>query len=1750
MTPDPALTRLSSSSDVFRRSCSQGAGTPMRVLVKTARQDPASTADVAALRRECERIASLGSASDLQPRLGPLRSGMSLVMADPGGELLSSIGAARPARLSLVLAIGIQVASTLGELHRRGLIHNGIRPDAILCDDTSERAWVIDFGDVTGASEQAPDAAASSMPAGRLVYASPEQTGRMTIAPGHRSDFYALGIVLYELLTGAAPFRGDDALELIHGHVARTPIAAVDMAAGLPQPVSDIVMKLLAKTPDARYQSAAGLIDDLNTCQREWAAHRHITAFALGRRDVGDRLLIAPRLYGREDEVEALQGALERACRADRGRPAMLLVGGYPGIGKTALIQELYKPIVRQRGYFISGKFDQIVRSIPFGGLIQAFRGLVRQVLTESEARLEGWRSALAQALGANGGVLAEVIPEIEFIIGKQAPPVPLGSTEALNRFQLVFQNFVAAVAQPANPLVVFLDDLQRADAATLSLLEPLLTSPQIRGLLLIGAYRDNELDQAHRLTRTLGALESAGVALQRVALGPLRLADLSALIRDTLHGDIAEALPLARLVFEKTGGNPFFVIQFLKTLDRDAHFRFDAAQGRWTYRIEAIAQAPLADDVVDLMTHNIQRLSSTSQYALTLAACIGNRFDRRTLAVISERSPAAIADDLAQAAAEGLIVPALRLDDAAQPAPGTDLPGRTQAYSFLHDRVQQAAYALIPEERRAMLHLTIGRLLRSGAGPEQADQRLFDTVHHLNRGRSLIATDSERLEVAGLDLYAGRKAKLSTAHDAALDYFQAGVELLAPGHWQTDYELCFALHLEAAETQYLCGHFDATQQQFETLLRHAATQIDRARVYRLRSLQYENMSRYGDALASTRAGLALIGVSFPESAADKEAALGHEIDLIASMLGERTLASLVELPVMTDPTSRIVMSMLTDIWASTFILGDPTLARLISATMVRLSLVHGNIEESAYGYVTHAITVGPVRGDYRLAYEFGTLALAVNHRFDDSRRRAKIYQQFHAHVNFWRQPMATCIPYAREACRSGLESGDFLYAAYGAATETWSAIVATQDLAQFVREYQPSVILIEKLKNQGFADSVKIILNWARALQGQTEGPLSLSDSAMNEHEYLRRYRDNPFFTTFHAVAKLHVSCLLGTPAQALQAARVAGATVHHVAGTVWPVIYEFWNALALAAGHADASEDERAHAMAQIAKARASLDVLADNCPQNYRCQSLLLAAETCRIEGRERAAIELYEEAIEYAGQPGMIQQRALANELCARFRLGYGQPHIAALFMAQARACYAQWGAAAKVEQLDRVYPELLRDDPARALALPVPAQAAAASAPSRPDTGALDLYSVVKAAQVIAGEVELDRLLDRLMRIAIENAGAERACLVLERDGESLVYATDSATTLDMGPAAARVLPASIVNYVRRTCESVVLNDAPVDDRYGADPYIVLHQPRSVMCLAVQKQGALVGVLYLEHRMLAGAFTQDRIQVMQVLATEAAIALENARLFDGLKREIRERVQAQQQLSAALAQVERLKEDLEAENIYLRGDLIANVSHDLRTPLVSLRGYLELLTLKGDELPRATQRGYLGIALRQSEHLATLIDELFELAKLDFKGLQLKREPFQLAELAFDVLQKFQLAAERQQVILQVDAPAVVPLVHADLSLIERVLDNLIGNALQHTPSGGSVSIGVQAGADCVIARVNDTGRGIAQADLPFIFDRFYRVDKSRVRASGGAGLGLAIAKRIVELHGGAISVDSQASQGTCFSFSLPVLGAA
>ncbi len=1469
----------------------------LRVLLKTTHREPALGAR--RLEREWKLVRDL-SVTGVPRACELLRDGErgTLVMEDPGGVPLDALPATARRNLDFFFDLAIRLCTMLTELHRRELVHGSLRPSSLLVDPATAEAWFTELGLCSRFSGGPPASPSRHFSRAALHYASPEQTGRTNRVADYRSDFYSLGVVLYELLTGTRPFGSDDALELIHAHIAKTPPAPAQIEPSVPGPLSRIVMKLLAKTPEERYQSALGLKHDLGVCAHEWKTDGSIADFPLGRRDVSDFFLVPQKLYGRDREVEELVRAFDRTCE---GRVAMTLVAGYAGIGKTSLIQELYKPIVRERGYFVAGKFDQVARNVPFGALIQALRALVHQILAESDDRLASWRERLTEALGGNGGMICEVIPELSLIIGEQSPPT-LGPLEAQNRFRLAFQNFVGALARKEHPLVIFLDDLQWADAATLRLLGPLLTSPEMRFLFVIGAYRDNEVDTGHPLARALGLLEAEGVEIRRVLLGPIPLTALTLFVHDTLHGDLAEVKPLAELVMRKTDGNPFFVIQFLKTLKQDGLLRFDPEGGYWSFTLEGIAGAMMTDNVIDLMTRKIQRLPAKTQRALSLAACLGTPFDLETLAVISEEPPEAAAADLGEAIEEGLV-----------------LPATASAYAFLHDRVQQAAYALIPSERQQHVHLTVGRLLIGRWDRSGGEKEIFDIAGHLNIGSELMGDDTERLALARLNLVAGRKAKSSTAYEASLGYLRAGLGLLGDRCWETEYELMLALSIETAECQYLCGLFEEAERDFDRLLARARTRLDRARVYSLKILQYEHLSRYADAIRTGREGLALFGIVFPDVLEQKQSALDAALAAIDRLMGERTVDSLVGLPVMKDPEIRAVMKLLGTLHTSCFLSGDKALTLLNAATMVRLSLVHGNIEESAYAYcLLAAMLLGPIREEYRSAYEFGLLAQRLNERLYDSALRAKVLMMFAWSISPWRMPLEASFPVTREAFRLGHETGLFVDAAWALFNEIWLALLSSPDLASFHTTYAPNVEYSERIKMGHIADAKRVILGWGRALAGETWHPLTLTDATFDEDAYRQTYAGQRLFEMFYFVAKLAVFYAFEEYGAALDAARTAEAVIKQdFTGTIWDELRVFYHALVLAALHAGATPRERELLEVTLEALAARLKKWAENSPNNFEAQHLVVRAEIARIRGDVAEATALYETAADAARTSKRLREEALADELYAKFWRGRGQTTVARVFMTEARDAYARWGAMAKVKDLERRYSTLL------------PGEGVAAGGD---DAALLDIGTVTKAAHAIAVEMDLEDLLRKLLRIALENAGAQRGIFLVERDGRLLVEAEgrvdpDAVEVLQAVPLeSSDRLAKAVVHYVHKTGESVVLGDATADERFSSDPYIASTHPRSILCVPVVHQGKAEGVLYLENNLTRDAFTVDRVKVMHILSSQAAISLENTRLYDEMKQEVARRRKAEEDLRAALAEVETLKNRLQAENVYLQEEI--------------------------------------------------------------------------------------------------------------------------------------------------------------------------------------------------------------------------------
>jgi PAS domain S-box-containing protein len=1393
--------------------------------------------------------------------------------------------AAGPLPLLTALRLASELAGVVGELHRRGIIHKDLNPHTVMVNPDRTRITLLDFGIATRlATEQQPPTHPHLLE-GTIAYLSPEQTGRMNRDVDYRSDLYSLGVTLYEMLTGRLPFESADPLELIHGHIARVPEPPTVHRPDLPEPVSRLVLRLLDKMPEGRYQSAHGLRADLERFAVEWEAHRAIPESVLGANDDPTRFAVPQRLYGRTAELGALRAALERAAG---GATELVLVSGYSGIGKTSLIQEVYRSVGRGQVQLVTGKFDQLARDVPYRALAQALRTLVRYVLAGTDTEIRAWADRLGALLGANAQVIIDVIPELERILGPQPPAPELGPAEAQNRFNLLFQKFVAAFARGEHPLVLFLDDLQWADAATLALLPFLLGDRTIRGLLIIGAYRDNEVSPTHPLR--LAVTDLAGkVPVSEMTLPPLDAGQLRELVADTLRTDPAHAAAAADLVLAKSGGNPFFVKQLLQSLHADGFIAPDEGGG-WRVDLERAAKVELADNVLALMAAKIARLAPVTQRALRLAACVGNRFDLRTLATVSELEPAAAAAELWEAVEEGLVLP---LDPSYGFAPdlstGVDPAGIT--YRFLHDRVQQAAYDQIPEEGRRPAHLTIGRLLLERDGDANPDT-LFEIVNHLNYGRALIAR-TERQRLAELNLAAGRRAKSSAAYPSARAYFSTGVELLAADAWDEQYELARALHLEQAEAEYLCGRLAEAESGLLRVLERSRSPQDQADATALLMVEYETMSRYDDAIAAGLEGLARLGVVIPLDPDAWNGELAAELSAIRTAIGSRAIASLVDLPAVRDPGVFQAMRLLQALWAPAYISGKTRLGDLAAARLVRLSLEHGISEPSAFGFLHHAVTAGSVFGEYERGAELGQLALAVNERFADLRLRAVVHHRFACLVNLWRQSFASCITHAREAVRAGFESGNLQIVGYAQFQQAWYGMQVETDLESFNQHHGPTADLLARLQLHSYVEMQRVMLQWSAALRGRTRSPIELTGAEFDEERYLAHFGGGGIFRALHATVKLELLDTFGHVEEARRYAATEEAAADVFVGSIWPAIFTFRHALALCAWLPTAAAEERDASHAKLDALERRLSRWAESAPENFAHLHLLVRAEIARVRQRPGDAVTHYDGALEAAGRQPSPRHRALVNERYGRYWLERGQPRVAAAFLAEARYGYAQWGATAKVADLDRRYSEILRP----------PAFA------TEPAEIPIDAATAIKAAQAIGREMDLERLLERLMLVALENAGAERGALVLESEDGADLRVEGSVEGVHVLPEGTRPLadeteiPAGLLHYVRRTLENVVVGDATIDERCAEDPYVIRERPRSVLCAAVLSQGTLVGTLYLENRLTAHAFTPERVRVMQLISAQAAIALENARLYERSRQEVAERTRAEARLRA-------------------------------------------------------------------------------------------------------------------------------------------------------------------------------------------------------------------------------------------------------
>lgn len=1516
--------------------------------------------------------------------------------------------------------IAIKIASTLEELHRDAygglrlrIIHKDIKPANILINLTTDEIKLIDFSIATLMPREIQFLTNPNILEGTLAYISPEQTGRMNRGIDYRTDFYSLGVTFFQLLTGQLPFITKDPMELVYFHIAKQPLKASRINSDIPPILSDIISKLMAKNAEDRYQSALGLKHDLEVCQSQWQETGNIPPFELGVRDISDRFVISEKLYGRQSEVETLLTAFGRVTE---GATEMILVAGFSGIGKTAVVNEVHKPIVRQRSYFIKGKFDQFQRDIPLSGLVQAFRDLIGQLLSETDAQIQQWKAKLLQELGTQTQVIIDVIPELEQIIGKQPPVTELSGSAAQNRFNLLFKKFIKIFTTKEHPLVIFLDDLQWADTASLKLIQLLICestlsslsekTEQMRetkgGLLLIGSYRDNEVSKAHPLYLTLQEIKKAKAIINTITLTPLNQDDLNHLIADTLHCPELIAVPLTQMVFAKTKGNPFFSVQFIKSLHDDGLIVLNFDVGYWQYNISKVKELALTDDVVEFIALQIEKLPINTQKVLKLAACIGNQFDLKTLALVNEKSVVDTASDLWQALLDGLVLPQTEnynifsevntnqefivhgIESTQFPISNLQLP----KYKFVHDRVQQAAYSLIPEEQKKPIHLKIGLLLLRSIPVAEQEEKIFELVNQFNIAVEFISHQAKRDELAQMNLIAGRKALASTAYPAAVKYLTIGIQLLAGNSWETKHHLTLALYETATEAAYLAGNFEQMEQLAEVVLARE-TLLEKVKVYEVKIQAYGAQNQALEAVNTALTFLKLLRVEFPEypSQSDIQLAMAE----LTSNLNGRHIEGLINLPKMIEGPHMATMRILST-GASVAYAVAPELFLLITLKQINLSLKHGNTPLSAYAYVNYGLILSGVVGDIESGYQFGKLAASLVDKLNAKEVKVKILLIFNAGIWNWKEHTRETLKPLLEGYYVGLETGDLEFAAYCLNAYCYSAYFIGRELTELEQEMVTYSNAIRQIQQETVFTWSTIYRQSILNLLGSVANPCSLIGEVYDEKKMLPLHLEaNDGTGIFYLyVRKLHLCFLFQEFSQAIENANLAEKYLHGGTGQLVTPLFYLYDSLARLAIYPNTSGSEQKCILDKVKANQQKMQHWADHASMNYLHKYYLVEAERYRIGGQYLEAIEFYDRAIFLAKEHEYINEEALAQELTAKFYLEWGKYKIAQTYLTDAYYSYIRWGALAKVDDLVKRYPQLLasifqqeklsihpseestsfNNTSISSLSTLSNQQTVVGSKTSISDY--LDLAAFIKASQAFSGKIELEELLSTLMEVVIENAGASKCALILS-EGDNLaltVMAVCSSSNFEQtytefpstSLESSYDVPISLINYVKRSREILVIDDAMAASFVADDSYIINEAPKSMLSTPIINQGKLIGILYLENNLTTGAFTRDRVEVLKLLTTQAAISLENAILYKNLAQAkesleeynhtLEEKVQERTQelndknhcLQQALQELQRTQIQLiQSEKMSSLGQMVAGIAHEINNPINFIHG---------------------------------------------------------------------------------------------------------------------------------------------------------------------------------------------------------------
>lgn len=1673
---------------------------------------------------------------------------LAMVLEDFGGQSLAQGLEGKGMDTAVFLPLSLQICDALGSIHQQNLIHKDINPANIVWNRQTNISKMIDFGLATTLPRENPEIRSPNVLEGTLAYISPEQTGRMNRAMDYRSDFYSLGVTFYQLVSGQLPFVSDDALEMIHAHLARQPISPHELNSRIPQPISDIIMRLLAKNAEDRYQSAFGLKADLEKCLRLWEGADLVSSFDLGQHDVGSSFQLPQKLYGRAAETDTLLQAFHQVADVAHGQAALVLVAGQAGVGKSALVQELYKPVTARRGYFIAGKFDQL-QNAPYAPLLTAFNSLLNQILTEGEAELAAWRAKLTAALGANGQVMVEVLPVLELIMGPQTAVPDLLPAEAENRFIFTCQNFITVFAQANHPLILFLDDWQWMDGASRQLLQNLLTGGSVRHLLLIGAYRDNEMTPGHPVRLAIDKIAAAGTAVNTITLTPLPQADLNQFVADTLHTTPAATTALAELIQTKTGGNPFFLGEFMKSLYAAEWLTFNFAQGCWQWDLAHIQSQNITDNVVRLMTANIQKLDVKTQMTLTLAACIGSRFDLQTLALVYGHSVPETAVALWPAIVAGLVLP---LTDDYKSAE-FDASSHVE-YKFAHDRIQQAAYALIPETDRQSIHWQIGQFLRLTVMPGGQSGAIFETLNHLNLGRACLSQTANRVELAQLNLQAAQAASEAAAFTATLEYALVGIEQLnqTPAPWQEQYELMLALVTTAVSAATQSANYPQMEKLGQLALENGRSLLDKIPIYRNILRAYAAQNKMAEAVALALPLLRELGINLPEHANQRHLLLAV-LQTRLALRGKKP-ADLLDMPLLTDATQIATIELLTMTGTSAYYI-DPQLFALIVLNIIQLYARHGNHPEGPRAFAAYGLMLVGYLNDVDRGIAFGELGMNLVQKLNAREHYPGTAQLYYHYLSHWKEHIRLSLAPLTSGYQIGLETGSLDFASYCSYSHATHAFYSGISLHQLIPIMAQSAAAMQHYKQDKLYYVITMFWQTAVNLHGRSDTPWQITGEHFDEVTAVAQYHaanDRPALCTY-LVQKGILLYLFGRYREAQTIFAEVETVLDSVAATYMVSAVAMYDALTQCALIPTVAAAEQTQLLKRVTAQQKKLEQWAQRVPVNFQHKAELVAAEKARVLGQWAVARPLYDQAIQHAHENEFLQEEALAFELAGQFHENRGNTSLAGHYLQHAHQTYTAWGGTAKTSELEMRFPHYFPGDARPSDPNPSLATTATISSTNLSSTAVLDLGSVIKASQALSGEIKLDSLLDRLMELVIENAGAQVGYLLLPAAGEWQVAARGGAVNGETAVAEATAVagttavPPTILNYVTRARENVVLDDAAQEGPFIQDPLISQRQTRSVLCLPLLHHGDLTGILYLENNLAPGAFTPDRLTVLNLLASQAAISLENARLYGQLEGYGRTLEQQVQQRTAALAQANqeaqtaRAAAEIANENKSL---FLSNMNRELRTPLNSISGFTRLVRQNaGDALPEK-QIENLDKVLVSADHLLDLINTVINIAKIESGQMDVhiaEFEPVALIESCITTTQPLL----KEGVELHRQFTANLPTIHSDPAKIKQIVINLLSNAAKFTHEG-QIVVRMECQDGRLTLAVSDSGIGISATALSRVFEEFQQAESTTRQQYGGTGLGLPISRGLARLLGGDLTAVSEPGIGSTFTLTVPI----